>query len=75
MGKRDSQEGLTKVYSEVDKDTRVEVRQLSGLDGILFREADGFPLISDYGIFEIRGLKPGYILPLGMRSTWKTEAP
>ena len=40
------------------------------------KEADGFPVrIADYGLFEIRGLKPGHILRKGMRSTWKTAAP
>ena len=71
------EKGLRKFTARVAKGSRPVVGNFSGVDGgAALKEADGFPVrIADYGLFEIRGLKPGHILRKGMRSTWKTAAP
>jgi hypothetical protein len=52
------------------------VQRFSGSEGVLLKEAGGLPLrISDNGLFEMRGLKPGYVLPKEMLSVWETAAP
>ena len=51
------------------------VEQLSTNHGVLLQEADGLPLrTSDDGLIEMRGLKPGYVLPKDMISIWETVA-
>jgi len=46
---------------------------LSANPGVLLQEADGLPLkISDNGVFEMRGLKPGSVLPKDTMSIWET---
>jgi hypothetical protein len=71
------EKGLRRFTARVAKGSRPVVGNFSGVDvGAALKEADGFPVrIADYGLFEIRGLKPGHILRKGMRSTWKTAAP
>jgi hypothetical protein len=62
--------------ARVAEGKRVLLGQPPRLEGVLLREANGFPLrINDNGLFEIRGLKAGSVLTRGMRSTWRTEAP
>lgn len=51
------------------------LEQFSDNQGVLLLEADGLPLrISDNGVFEMRGLKPGHVLPKGSMSIWETAA-
>jgi hypothetical protein len=51
------------------------VEQLSANQGVLLQEADGLPpKISDNGLFEMRGLKPGYVLLKDTISIWETVA-
>ena len=51
------------------------VEQLSANQGVLLQEADGLPpKIRDNGLFEMRGLKPGYVLPKDTISIWETVA-
>ena len=51
------------------------LEHLSLNPGVLVQEADGLPLkTSDDGVFEMRGLKPGEVLPMGLLSIWETVA-
>jgi len=55
---------------------RAGVGAFSGIDGAALKEADGFSLrMTDHGLSEVRGVKPGHILRKGMRTRWKTVAP
>ncbi len=57
------------------ENTRVLIGRFSGLDISSLKEANGFPLrISDYGLFEIRGMSPGHVLHKGTSSRWITMA-
>jgi hypothetical protein len=51
------------------------IEQFSAIQGVLLQEADGLPLrISDYGLFGVAGLKPGYVLPKDTLSIWESVA-
>ena len=66
-------EGLSQPFTARLVGNRVE--QLSANQGVLLQEADGLPpKIRDNGLFEKRGLKPGYVLPKDTISIWETVA-
>jgi hypothetical protein len=71
------EKGARKFTARTEQGSRVLVGQFSGVDvGAALKEADGFPVrIADYGLFEMRGLKPGHILRKWTRTIWKTAAP
>jgi hypothetical protein len=70
------EKGVRKFTAKAAESSRTVVGKFSGVDVAALDEADGFSLrIADRGLFELPGLKPGYILRKWTRSKWKTEQP